>query len=78
VDVSSRDQHAAVLGAACQLQIYQVIATRSVTDISIAWSLLYSSGLTLTTVYLMFKVSVTLIDAWEDLNPTWMDGSGTY
>jgi hypothetical protein len=44
----------AVAGGICQ--IVRVIATRSVQDISILWSVLYTSGLALTTIYLVFKV----------------------
>lgn len=46
-------------GACLPRQIYQLIATRSVHDISITWSLLYNGGLILTTVYL-FKVGTLL------------------
>lgn len=50
-------------------QIYQLIATRSVHDISITWSLLYDGGLIMTTAYLIFKVG-TLLRA-----PSWTQHS---
>jgi len=38
------------------LQVAKVIITRSTRDISITWSLMYSTGLVLSLAYLILKV----------------------
>ena len=71
--------HACVCAAAAAapvvvwFQVAKVLMTRSARDISIIWSLLYSTGLVLSLAYLILKVRVKQLAATHS---RWMVGSG--